>query len=61
MSKRGDTLDGQFADGSLGPVSPQRCGRPNASLKTPRSWRIVDAPNESTTAIVRPWPLLPRL
>src|SRR6267142_782266 len=37
MSKRGDTLDGQFADGSLGPVSPQRWGSPKAVLKTARS------------------------
>src|SRR3989440_535237 len=54
MSKRGDALDGQLPEGSLGPLSPQRWGRPKAVLKTPRSSRMVEAPKESTTAIVFP-------
>src|SRR5438094_5162149 len=54
MSKRGDTVDAQLADGSLGPLSPQRCGSPKAVLKMPRSDRMVEAPNESTTTIVLP-------
>ena len=58
MSKRGDALDGQLPEGSLGPLSPQRWGRPKAVLKTPRSSRMVEAPKESTTAIVFPWPRL---
>ena len=49
----------KFAEGSLGPVSPHRCGRPNCVLKFARSWRIVEPPNESMIAIVFPWPLLP--
>src|SRR5690349_448836 len=56
MSNRGDCDAEQFADGSLGPVSPHMCGSPNALLNTPRSCLIVEAPNESTIAIVLPCP-----
>ena len=59
MSKRGEVVDEQLADGSFAPVSPHRCGRPKAVLKTARSSRMVEEPNESTTAIVLPWPLFP--
>ena len=58
MSNLGLTLDGQLPDGSEAPESPQ-IGRPKALSKTPRSSRMVLAPNESTTAIVLPWPWLP--
>ena len=59
MSNRGDVVDEQLPAGVLGPVSPHRCGRPKAVLNAARSWRIVDAPNESTIAIVFPRPSMP--
>src|SRR5260370_40683479 len=46
MSKHGWVVDEQFADGSEGPVSPQRCGRPDAWVKFARSWRVFELPDE---------------
>src|SRR5256886_630081 len=41
------------------PASPQRWGRPNAVLKTFKSFAMVALPNESITAIVFPLPVNP--
>src|SRR5207247_252699 len=41
------------------PVSPHRCGSPNALLNTLRSLAAVDEPNESTIAMVLPRPSMP--
>src|ERR1700747_1462300 len=41
------------------PASPQRWGRPNAVLKTLRSFAMVALPTESMTAIVLPLPVNP--
>ena len=43
------------------PVSPHMCCRPNWVSKLLRSDAMVDEPNESTSAIVLPAPLLVRL